>query len=126
MKKFVLILALMMSASSSFAACFHFVNGKGPDRIGNYPFAAPASRVCTSEINGFAGPVVQIEFSDSQGALAIVGGDRNGASVTLSSGNINGGNVNVSGARVTIQASMGTLSIQAGRDFPQTYNIVQP
>lgn len=135
MKKYFLAFSVLVSASSSFAGptCFNFINGKGPSRIGNVPLAAPAASVCVSSHN--------IRFFDSQGDLAIMEADvtatgRCGAGLckelALSYGNANGDNVDFTGVEVVIQAeadthlgvSKGTLTIKAGRDFPQKYLII--
>lgn len=134
MKKLVLI-ATLLAASVSHADCFRFINGKGPDRIGNYAFAAQATDVCVNSVHQFGGKsYISVRFSDSQGDLAAVSAQpASDSELILTSGNINGANVNVAGVCVDMKMEVdehlglvtGVLAIQAGRDFPQQYLIME-
>lgn len=134
MKKYILGLVILASTSGASAAvtCFNFVNGQGPQKIANFAFGAPATRVCVSPVN--------VVFSDSIGDLAQVGHEITGAGrcagvcheFTLNYGNINGENVDLSGATISITAEVdahlgmlnGVLTIQAGRNFPEKFLIL--
>lgn len=139
MKKLVLL--FMVASSMASAACFNFVNGKGPERLGNFRFTAPATRLCLQTVNRFGGgSVPSLKFSDAEGDLAVAGAEVTAQGrcaslckeLTLTSGNINGANVNLSGIRVSITTDLdphlgmlnGVVTIQAGRDFPQKYLIL--
>lgn len=138
MKQLLLAMSLTVFSATAFSAtCFNFVNGKGPSRIANSQFAAAASKVCISNRNG----ETTVTFSDAEGDLAIVAAletstGRCGGfckNYNLSYGNINGSNVDVSGATLSINSevdyslgvSKGTLSLQTSRSLPEKYLIIQ-
>lgn len=142
MKKYLLGLGIILSGPMTFAACFNFINGKGPERMGNAFFAAQAKQVCisvTSQIGG--GEYTSIRFSDEEGDLAIFSGEVTAKGrclslcqvVELTSGNVNGENVNVGDAKVSIQTEMdhslgmakGLIEVRAGRSFPQKFLILE-
>lgn len=135
MKKFVLTMALLVSASNAVAAptCFNFVNGHGPQQVGNFAFGGTAERICLSSEN--------VRLSDSQGDLAIVGSTITASGrcagvchqFTLNYGNINGENVDLSGTTIEVQAEQdqylgmlkGLITIQVGRGFAEKFLIME-
>ncbi|GEM_PF-6997065 len=134
MKKyfFTLIFMTFTSGASAAVTCFNFVNGKGPHKLANFALAAPATRVCISPVN--------MVFSDSIGDLARVGHEilRTGRCAgychefALNYGNINGQNVDLNDATISINAATeshlgllnGVLSIQSGRSFLEEFLII--
>jgi hypothetical protein len=133
MKHILLTLALVATTSTSFGDCYNFINGRGPDRIGNENFAAVATQLCVTRVNGFARNYTSLEFSDSQGVLAIVAANPSDYSLEATSANINGKNVDLTGTRFDINvrqadslnAVIGTISVKAGRDFPQLFSMIK-
>ncbi len=125
MKKYLLSSLLILASTTAFADCFNFINGKGPDRIGNFMFGGAAEGVCIQ--------ATSIRFYDSQGDLAEAGGQSAGPILQLDVGNINGENVDLRGTEIEFAVksdghspiSTGVLNIQAGRDFPQKYLIIK-
>lgn len=134
MKRYVLGFAILTltSAASATVTCFNFVNSKGPQNLANFAFAAPATRVCVSATN--------VVFSDSIGDLARVGHEITGTGrcagvcheFSLNYGNINGQNVDLNGAKISINAAAGShlgmlngvLTTQTGRSFPEQFLII--
>ena len=141
MKHLLITMLLGLATVSAQATCFNYINGKGPSKIGNYQFAGTATQVCLVNVGRISGPdYTSLRMSDSQGNLveAYVQKEstcRNAQfckSLELAQGNINGRNVDLRGTTVDINASktvlnvvQGTLSITAGRDFPQTFLIME-
>lgn len=132
MKKFILGLVLMVTAAGASADCFKFINGRGPDRVGNYMFAATATSVCVKIVSGFAGNYVQVSLTDAEGDLALLTGGGNFENMTIQGGNINGSSVNLNGTDVKFSVeydnnlgiTKGTMKLKAGRQFEQTYLII--
>jgi len=141
MKNLVWILLTVLVSSNATAACFQFINGNGPRQLGNSPLPATATKICIQKVNRFGGgSYSSVTLSDEEGDLAIVSATEVAQgrcasfckSLTLSSGNINGQNVDLTGVSLIIttqvQASIGTstgfVEITAGRDFPQKYLIL--
>ena len=112
MKKVILGLVLVVTASGASAECFNFINGKGPNKVGNYALEATATSTCVTRDNRGDMKVV---FSDSQGDLAIIGGEQSGStSIALNSGNVGGSNVNFSGLEITFETKMSNLGLSTG------------
>lgn len=138
--KYVLLLGLLLAGNAQ-AACFNFVNGKGPDRLGNVFFAAPATEVCVTQVSRFGGgSYLTVGFSDAEGALGMFAAVVRAVGrcpgfcqvLELQSGNANGMNVNPSGIQLEFQAEpqqnlggflTGTLTVKAGRAFPAKFLI---
>jgi len=141
MKQLILSVILGLVTQSASAACYNFINGRGPDKIGNFQFGGTAKQVCIQKVNGFAGPAyTQLTLSDEQGPLAIagIGGQANCTTaqlcqtLELTHGNINGQNVDLRGTTITLEAAknslqvvVGKMSVKAGRDFPQPFLIME-
>lgn len=132
MKKFIALVTLLIASNAS-ATCFKFINGQGPDRIGNFAFAAKATQACVENVSSFSSAsYTEVTFADAQGALAVVSGQRNGANIFVQSGNINGSNVELNGTLINVSVQedahlrivKGVISVKAGRDFPQQYLVV--
>lgn len=132
MKKCVLALAIIATTSGASAACFNFVNGNGPRQIGQFHLAGTATSICVKSVNGFAGSHTQVNLFDSRGDLLIASGTGSENQISLYSGNINDRNEEMRGIQIVINTerdsrlgiTKGTLSIQAGRDFPQKFVII--
>lgn len=132
MKKLISLVTMLVASNAS-ATCFNFINGQGPDKIGNYAFAAKATQACVEKVNSYSGAsYTEVIFADAQGALAVVGGQQNGTNIFVQSGNVNGANVDLNGTLITLSVQedahlrivKGVISIKAGRDFPQQYLVV--
>ena len=141
MKHIILTLILSLAVQAASAACYDFINGRGPDKIGNFQFGGTAKQVCINRVSRIAGPVyTQLTLSDEQGELAVAGINSQRTCNTsplcqtleLTDGNINGKNVDLRGTTITLEASknslqvlVGKMSIKAGRDFPQLFLIME-
>lgn len=139
MRQYLLAFTVLVSTSGASAVCFNFVNGKGPQRVGNYQLAATATKVCVNTVSG-GGSYTSVRLSDSEGDLVVSAGEVIAAGrcpgfckqMTLSSANINGENVDLSGTLIVFEAeadstlgiTKGIMSIEAGRDFAQKYLII--
>lgn len=143
--KAIILTGLVLLAQSSFARCFDLVKSESQQqlvRIGNIQLAAPAERICLQDVRSYDGTIkAQVTLSDSIGDLAQLSatelsrarcGHDCGVKYMLEYGNANGVNVNASGISIAIETKqksnlgnlqIGTLTVQAGRDFPQTYLI---
>lgn len=138
MKQLLLALSVVVvSSAASAGTCFKFVNGKGPSRVANYQFAAQATKVCFSQSRDG----VAVNFSDSEGELAVFSADelstgRCGGyckTLGLNYGNVNGYNADATGVTLTIQSqvdsmlgvSKGSFSLQTSRSLPELYNVIQ-
>lgn len=137
----LIVLVSIVVAANAKAACFNFVNGEGPSQIGNFGLANTAKSICVQSVGSFGRSYLSVSLNDESGELAVVTGEESATGrcagfckqVTLTSGNINGSNVDLSGAQLEFQVekdmhlgvSKGSLKIQAGRDFPQEYLLIE-
>lgn len=137
MKKLFFTVFLVLTTSMASAKCYNFVNGNGPNRLGNFQFGRIAQTVCVTLVHGFAGYYPSIAFSVQEGTIALAAGnilhDSNlPSSFTLASGQIFQNNVNLNGINISltsmtydprINLETGVLGIQFGRGFVERYLI---
>lgn len=120
-----------MVTSHAFADCYNFVNGNGPQQIGNVQLYGTAGKVCVlpSELQFYVqGGLVYAEILSASQSRS---GDQ--AQYTLGRVEVNNQLFNATSAVVTIQTSsnnhlglaQGVLTIQAGRGFPEKYLIMK-
>lgn len=138
MKQFLVITVLGLAGMSAQAECYNFINGKGPSSIGNYHFET-TTRACLENVNGRQRYQV-LTLSNDRGAIvqAYVENESvctkapNCKTLQLAQGNIYQENVDLRATTITItiaktplNVTQGKLEIQAGRDFPQPFLIMQ-
>lgn len=143
--KALLFAGLIVLAQTSFAKCYDLVTSESQGQLtqlGNIALAGAAERVCVQTVTRFADGSndVDVTFSDSIGALASFAatekakgrcGEDCVVTYELRSGSSDGQNVNPAGILISIEAKrnhelnidQGTLTVQAGRDFPKAYLI---
>ena len=110
MKKVILGLVLVVTASGASAECFNFINGKGPNKVGNYALEATATSACVSRDSRG----LKVVLGDSQVDLSIIGGTQNGSTIALDYGNIGGSNLDFRGLEITVETKMSNLGLSTG------------
>lgn len=133
------MLTVLTLTSGAFADCFNFVNGNGPDRIGNYEFTNKATSICLEAESTITNRnYTSVIFYDADGELAYISADKTldqctgvCAELALRNGLIDNKSLNLEGHRIVIKTEYdkrlnvvkGSLEIRTSRSFPAKFNV---